>query len=476
MADPRGEFNPERTARLRSFVTELGIGLRNLGFYDSTHPVVGQTVGAAHEMLMLLLAERPSVVLKFVGGEVVEDERPLFNLKGPVLAFVAACQQQGIGCLTFLRGVPAGELRVLLEVVGESAERLKELGGPNATLRARGVVHIGGEGLVDVEQVTEDETPAVPSVVPKAAYGAALEAARRAMVSVRVGERVDQSAAALAVHDLTTAVLHHPSAMMGLASVRGMDEYTFSHIVHICVLVLQLGAYLGLSDAELESLGLSALLHDVGKVFLPIEILRKQGRLTPSETAVVQQHPSYGALVLSRQGTHFQSIPLVAFEHHMRFDQQGYPRVKRPRTLHPYSLIVSVPDVYDALTTDRPYRLALTPHAALGIMDAGQPGQFEPELLAMFKAMLGPYPAGSLVRLNDGRLAIVTRPNHEDRETPWVRVVTDERRTNLYAGEDTLLSELPRRNGALRIVESLEDYPSGLRPADLVGLPEEMEF
>jgi len=191
---------------------------------------------------------------------------------------------------------------------------------------------------------------------------------------------------------------------------------------------------------------------------------------------VVQRHPSYGALVLSRQETGYQSIPLVAFEHHMRFDQQGYPHVKRPRTLHPYSLVVSVPDVYDALTTERPYRPALTPHAALGIMDAGQPGQFEPELLAMFKAMLGPYPAGSLVRLSDGRLAIVTRPHPENHETPWLRVVTEDRRADLFAGEETLLTDLPRRNGALRITEALEDYPSGLRPADLVGLPEEMEF
>jgi hypothetical protein len=133
-----------------------------------------------------------------------------------------------------------------------------------------------------------------------------------------------------------------------------------------------------------------------------------------------------GALLLAMQEGVPDAAPLVAFEHHLQLDLSGYPPLTRPRELNLFSLIVAVADVYDALTTQRPYRPPLPPYEALALMQSGKAGSFEPHLLSRFAAMLGRYPPGTLLRLNDGSMAVVSRPNAQDDAHPSVRRVVED--------------------------------------------------
>jgi HD-GYP domain-containing protein (c-di-GMP phosphodiesterase class II) len=209
--------------------------------------------------------------------------------------------------------------------------------------------------------------------------------------------------------------------------VKHYDEYTFTHGLHICILSIALAWTIPLDNELLKELGISALLHDVGKIRVPLEILRKPGALTDEEFALVRRHPVDGALILAAQEEVPEVAPVVAFEHHLQPDLRGYPVLKRPRELNLFSLIVSIADVYDALTTERPYRPPLAPHEALALMHGGEAGSFEPRLLGRFTEMLGRYPAGTLLRLSDGSTAVVSRPNPRDAARPFVRrVIEDE--------------------------------------------------
>jgi HD-GYP domain-containing protein (c-di-GMP phosphodiesterase class II) len=145
---------------------------------------------------------------------------------------------------------------------------------------------------------------------------------------------------------------------------------------------------MGLDRPRLHALGLAAILHDVGKAWVPLEVLRKPGPLTEDELALIQQHPVRGAIYLSQQIGVPPAAALVAFQHHLGYDQRGYPKLRWPHSPNAYSLIAGIADAYEALTSERPYRPTLGPDEALGVMLEAPPGQFEPRMLDVFAEML----------------------------------------------------------------------------------------
>jgi HD-GYP domain-containing protein (c-di-GMP phosphodiesterase class II) len=235
--------------------------------------------------------------------------------------------------------------------------------------------------------------------------------------------------------------------------MKGMDEYTFIHALHICVLSLEMGRGLGLSREGLEELGMATLLHDVGKVFVPLSILRKPAPLDEGEFAVMSRHPLDGALALVRAAELPEVASVVAFEHHVHLDHSGYPRMREPRPLNMYSLIASIADVYDALTTMRPYRPQLSPQDAVAVMREQYSTRLEPRLLARFFDILGPYPWGTLLLVGGERLAVVTRPNADAKDSPFVRVIEVENGHARAHEEELPLQDLVRQEDGVEIVD-----------------------
>ncbi|UOQ48166.1 HD-GYP domain-containing protein [Gracilibacillus caseinilyticus] len=204
-----------------------------------------------------------------------------------------------------------------------------------------------------------------------------------------------------------------------------IDNYVFSHSFNVSLYTLALAQEKNMKKSELEQLGLGAILHDIGKIILPDEILNKPGKLSDTEFQIVQSHTDYGFEMLRKA----PGIPLLvahcAFQHHERLDGSGYPRGITEDVIHPYARIIGVADVFDAVTSNRVYREALLPHEGLEILYSGAGTLFDKSLVETFKKTIALYPNGLTVQLSDGREGVVAHQNYHLLERPVVRILKE---------------------------------------------------
>jgi HD-GYP domain-containing protein (c-di-GMP phosphodiesterase class II) len=186
-----------------------------------------------------------------------------------------------------------------------------------------------------------------------------------------------------------------------------------------------IGQALGLSKEDMNDLGAGGMLHDVGKLKIPLSILNKDGKLTDQEFAEMKSHPTYGYEILSKSRGISERARMIALQHHEKFQGGGYPKRLKGNEISLFARICAVADVYDALTTDRPYRVAMSPYEAMKILNAGIDNHFDPKILTAFIRKFSLYPAGSLVALNDGSYALVLKNNSASVIRPVIKIVMD---------------------------------------------------
>lgn len=264
----------------------------------------------------------------------------------------------------------------------------------------------------------------------KNVYAESVSVAREAMLGVRMGRAVSIRRVKRAVQKIVDQVLNNESSILGMTVLRDYDQYTFAHSVNVCIFSIALGKKLGLGKVELYELGMGALMHDIGKVRMPIELTNKAGHLEEGEWEQIREHPTEGLLTLLEMRG-MGEIPfrtmLTAYEHHMKIDQTGYPRSVRPRDPTLFSRIVAIADGFDAATTRRSYQEdPWLPDAVLREMRDNAARGFDPLLVKAFISMTGFYPVGSLVVLDTFELALVTAANQDKPHQPLVKVIFDE--------------------------------------------------
>lgn len=227
-----------------------------------------------------------------------------------------------------------------------------------------------------------------------------------------------------AVNRIIDDLLRSPNVVMNLTDIRASDDFTFGHSVNVAILSLMIGLGMNYNESRLRDLGLGALLHDIGKVRLPEEILKKDGPLAPAEAAEMQRHPTYGFEILRSQPNLSILSAHVAYQHHERLNGDGYPRRLRGGEIHEFARIAAVADAYDALVTDRLLRRGFTPGDALQMLQALSQ-QYDQTAVRALAACVALYPVGTLVELNtrEQGLVIATRKGATDR--PIVRVIYD---------------------------------------------------
>jgi len=242
----------------------------------------------------------------------------------------------------------------------------------------------------------------------------------RLFQDVRLGQAIELSEVATLVEQLSASVLRHPTALISLTRLRKADEYTYIHSVSVCALMTAVARQLELPMEQVLLAGQAGLLHDVGKMRTPLEILNKPGKLTDAEFAVMQRHPEEGVALLQQWGAAPEVID-VCLHHHEKFDGSGYPRGLAGTQISLLSRIAAVCDVYDAISSTRPYKAAWSPAEAIRRM-AEWTGHFDPWVFQAFVKTLGIYPIGSLVRLSNEQLAVVVEQHPDSLLTPRVRV------------------------------------------------------
>ena len=250
------------------------------------------------------------------------------------------------------------------------------------------------------------------------------------------------------IENITNSIIDditgNDNLMIDLYSLKTHDDYTFQHSVNVSVLALVLGVKAGLNGVELRELAIAAMLHDIGKMHVPFEILSKDSSLTDEEFDLVKGHTNDGFSFLLNESNVSPKIAIVAYQHHERFDGSGYPEGIDGEQMHLYSKIVSLIDTYDALTSDRVYRKRFNNDTALKIIFKESEGKFEPKILSLLKNCVAKYPTGSLVKLNTGETGIILRNNAEILNRPVIKILADKDGNKIENSEeiDTSLNEV----------------------------------
>jgi HD-GYP domain-containing protein (c-di-GMP phosphodiesterase class II) len=242
---------------------------------------------------------------------------------------------------------------------------------------------------------------------------------------LRLGGVVDTRQARDTVRSCVDSVLSNPDALLWMSRIRDEHEYTAEHCLNVCILAIAFGRHLGMSESELENLGMCGLLHDVGKMRVPPEILNKPESLTPKEYNAVKAHTIHGRnLLMSSPGVYKGAVD-VAYSHHERIDGEGYPRKLKASGISRFARIIAIVDAYDAMTADRCYAPAIPTTDALKAIFKARGTQFDEQLALEFIKCVGLYPPGSIVELVNGSIGIVLETNHQYQQLPKVILVRD---------------------------------------------------
>lgn len=309
---------------------------------------------------------------------------------------------------------------------------------------------VGREFLETVADVSEKMTRAV-------AYS------RSMMEDVRLGRAVNPAEASKVVDYMLASVFKNQPAALFLTKLGNYDDYTYMHCVNVSVLASVFGKHLGLPNTVVHDLGLSGLLHDLGKALIPDTILNKPGKLTPDELAVMRSHPLKGHSMLKDVPGIVSDVLQGALQHHEKWDGTGYPAGLRGESINEFARILAVVDVYDAMTSNRVYHKKRAETDVLGYLFQ-QKEAFAPSYVELFVKAVGIYPPGTLVRLSDDVLAVVCAVNPDNTMTPLVAVVDEQ---TMKATDQCI--DLADKGAEVKIVEVLDQGRGSVDLSALLG-------
>ena len=350
---------------------EMQGALTGRSLYPAGHPRVVTGEERALKLLEECLDQKPEITIFAIEERVIFDEEVLPSSPTLVSTLFAPLHKSGVDRITFLRGLRREELGRLLDDLTETARGRQ---------RIEPVPHIRFGFIRDTDAVGP-EAAAPPRLALPYELSSVLE---EVWTDVHEERNLEIDLIEDSVTSVTKAVSDSEAAMLPLAALKKHDEYTFVHTINVAILSTALGETLGFNGKTAHELNMAALLHDIGKKIIPVDLLNKQGRFTDEEFRLVQAHPVVGARMLLATPGVSDLAAIVAYEHHVRMDGKGYPKLPRGWKLNLASRIVQVADVFDALRTERPYRKALPLPKIIEIMKKDVGVFFDADLLDLF--------------------------------------------------------------------------------------------
>jgi putative nucleotidyltransferase with HDIG domain len=423
--------------RAEELIRRLAAALRGTELYSPAHPLVQRGVDAFMTAVTESLQTAPSVIIGFIGDEIVVDGHRLARGTASLVGFARDLRERDIEKVTFSRGLTRDEVRALIAAFSDRASAVPL---PDR-LVASGVRHVT-LGRVIVEEISDEQAGIAAA---RRVYSTAVETAETLWQAAKAGDQPDPGAARKIIDGLARLVTQDRTSLMALTALKKYDNYTFTHMVNVSALAMAQARALNIEGALLREFGFAALMHDIGKVNTPLEVLNKPDKLDKQEFEIMKQHVVDGAHILRRTPEMPALAPIVAFEHHLKQDLSGYPENIGTRKLNLCTMIVSIADVFDALRSNRPYRQGLATARIRAIMgEQGNPAFSQP-LLKRFVNMMGLFPVGNLVRLNTDELAVVTAEHPSDPFRPQVKILTNAKGETL---EEPMLANTWERNSS----------------------------
>jgi len=411
-----------RVRGLEELLKRLTAAVKATQLYSADHPIVTRAVDQLAETLDRLQIEHGDIVVGLVDRQIVIDGIPMLNATGSAEA-AERLAAAGVERLAFDRGTTRDELAAFTRALSQVAARgAAEPGGQPAIA---GTEHIRvGQLLVQSREFGgRGGGGQGPVGAIRQAYYDAVGQAETLWSQVASEGAADPATAMRLVEGLASGISDNRRAMMALTALCRYDNYTFTHMVNVSVLTMAQARSVGVDGTLLRHFGLAGLMHDIGKIRVPHEVLTKADKLTDAEFAIMKRHPVDGAEILRRQLELPPLAAVVAFEHHLRIDGTGYPATVSRGSLNLATQMCGIADVYDAMRSQRNYQQAFPTERILAVLQQNDGSRFDQHLVRRFSQLLGIYPPGNVVRLDTGALAVVLRTHAPDPARPAVRVV-----------------------------------------------------
>ena len=406
-------MNAVQRARLADdLVRRLAAAIRSAQLYSTGHPIVVRSITALSESLAVVHAATPSLAIGIVGEDLVVGDIPVPRAAENMGELMRRLQQAGVERIVIERGVETAEITRLIQVLAAA--------DPNQVAGMGTLRHIR-VGRLQVEERVE--APAGDMATFKRLYDDAVSVAQRLWDTAQAEGKPDPNAGRGIVDSLAQAVAQNRTALLALTALKKYDDYTFTHMVNVSILTMGQARGVGIDGSQLREFGLAALMHDIGKVKTPTEILNKPDKLDEREFEIMKRHTVDGAEILRRTPEMPTLAPIVAFEHHLRLDGSGYPDGVSRGQLNLATMLCGVADVYDAMRSQRHYQQAFPTDRILAVLQRNDGKQFDQNLVRRFAQLVGIYPAGNLVRLRTGEIAVVIRTYAPDPYRPRVKVL-----------------------------------------------------
>jgi putative nucleotidyltransferase with HDIG domain len=366
------------------FLAALSQALSTMGLYGDEHPATARAVDTALERLRDIQGSQPKLQFTFLAGEVLFGSEAVPELEN--WEWSERLIKAGIDRMEFIETVQPEQFGRFLSNL---AVRLGIRNGSSTDLWQM------GESPIRFGQVTlgrEERDQPQEAQLPVTTLAYSLHEERETIEwlhkEIQGGGKLPIVEADAVVRSLSIAMHAEQAMVLPLLQLKEFDQYTTTHSMNVAVLAMALGEFLELGGATVRALGVAGLLHDLGKVCIPRDILVKPGKLTEAERDVIREHPVVGARMLLASPDPMELAAVVAYEHHIMLDGGGYPALRDARGAQYASRLVHICDVYDALRTNRPYRVAWDSEHALGYIESRAGVEFDPAIAGSFSAMM----------------------------------------------------------------------------------------
>ena len=404
--------------KIENSFKDLVSALQSAKLYTTGHPMFAKSLDKAFDSMQEVFKERQEFIIGIIDEELAFEKEIFFDLSKTIKPAILYLKERGIERIIFSRALEKEELFNFIEFLTLSKDEVSA--NPQEYLKLKGIrnISVGKIQGTPSSRVGEDEHSESNDI-----YDNSLKNISQTLTSVLDKEAIDHLNLKFSINNIMENLTGNYQEFLRLATVKRYDVATYEHMLNVSILAMYFSSKLKFNKTDILDIGIAAMFHDIGKLYISRKILNKTAGLTDEEFSKIESHAVLGAEILLRYVDNLGILPpVVAFEHHLKYNLGGYPKSPFLKKPHIASLIIAICDIYDALSERRGYKNDYAPDLVYSIMIKEKATTFEPALLDKFFKFIGVWPIGSIVALSDGRVAIVRDENEEDIRLPKVEV------------------------------------------------------
>lgn len=423
--------------------------MQSAKLYGSGHPIVRKAIEKAYQSIINVLNEKKELIIGIIGEEIAFEKEILFDLSKIAKPAIDYIRGRGIEKIVFCRGIQIEELEKFISFLAIPKDEIKD--NPQDSLEFLGVHNIKA-GKIEMFSDMADQDLIQPLDI--GSIGKYFEGISQPLTSVLDKETIDGLALKVSLSNIIDNLGAEYRQLLKLSTLKRYDLGTFAHLINVSILSMYFSSKIGFSKEVVLEVGLSGLFHDIGKIYISRKIIRKPDRLNTEEFSIMESHTLLGSALTLQYVNSIGIMPVVvSFEHHLKYDLSGYPKLAFPKKPHIVSQIVSICDSYDALSERRSYKADYPPDEIYNLMIRGKGSTYNPYLLDKFFRIMGVWPIGSIVSLSDQRIAVVVEENQDEIFLPLVKIIHPQKEEEVV--------DLKNNNNGLKIGRYLNPWKEG---------------